>query len=128
MIVAGIGSRKGVAAAEVIAAIDAALAAHGLSRDQLDRLATAPLKSAEPAFRAASLQMGIELVVADAMALGAASARTETHTALSTASARTPSVSEASALAVAGSRSRLLGPRLVLGHVTCAIATDGAAP
>ena len=32
MIVAGIGSRKGVAANEVLAAIDAALAAHGLSR------------------------------------------------------------------------------------------------
>ena len=32
MIVAGIGSRKGVAANDVLAAIDAALAAHGLSR------------------------------------------------------------------------------------------------
>ena len=37
MIVAGIGSRKGVAAKEVLAAIDAALAAHGLSRGELDR-------------------------------------------------------------------------------------------
>ena len=41
MIVAGIGSRKGVAAADVLAAIDAALAAHGLTRGQIDRLATA---------------------------------------------------------------------------------------
>ena len=42
MIVAGIGSRKGVAAKDVLAAIDAALAAHGLSRGEIDRLATAP--------------------------------------------------------------------------------------
>jgi cobalt-precorrin 5A hydrolase len=39
-----------------------------------------------------------------------------------------PSVSEASALAVAGKGARLLGPRTVLGSVTCAIAISGDAP
>ena len=47
MIVAGIGSRKSVAANDVLDAIDAALAAHGLSRGAIDRLATAELKRDE---------------------------------------------------------------------------------
>nr|WP_155936582.1 cobalamin biosynthesis protein [Mesorhizobium ciceri] len=42
--------------------------------------------------------------------------------------AGTPSVSEASALAVAGTGAKLLGPRTVLGPVTCAIAISGDAP
>ncbi|RUW67014.1 cobalamin biosynthesis protein, partial [Mesorhizobium sp. M1E.F.Ca.ET.063.01.1.1] len=39
--------------------------------------------------------------------------------------AGTPSVSEASALAAAGKDAKLLGPRTVLGPVTCAIALGG---
>ena len=42
--------------------------------------------------------------------------------------AGTPSVSEASALAVAGAGAKLLGPRTVVGPVTCAIAISGDAP
>ncbi|CAN7489602.1 cobalamin biosynthesis protein [Mesorhizobium sp. LjRoot246] len=42
--------------------------------------------------------------------------------------AGTPSVSEASALAVAGIGAKLLGARTVLGPVTCAIAISGDAP
>ena len=36
-----------------------------------------------------------------------------------------PSVAETAALAAAGPTSRLCGPRLAVGRVTCAIATDG---
>jgi cobalt-precorrin 5A hydrolase len=132
MIVAGIGSRKGVAATAVLAAIDAALAAHGLTRDQIDRLATAPLKRDEPALHAASVEIGLELVVVDDAALSVASPRTLTRSELSLAMTGAPSVSEASALAAAGPASRLLGPRLVVGSVTCAIAvseeTEGQSP
>jgi cobalt-precorrin 5A hydrolase len=125
MIVAGIGSRKGVAANDVLAAIDAALSAHGLSRSQIDRLATAPLKRDEPALRAASTAIGRELVIVDDEALHATASRTLTHSELSLAMTGAPSVSEASALAAAGPASRLLGPRILLGSVTCAIAVDG---
>ena len=45
----------------MLAAIDAALAAHGLSRGELDRLATAPLKRDEPALSAAGAAIGREL-------------------------------------------------------------------
>ena len=128
MIVAGIGSRKGVAAKDVLAAIDAALAVHGLSRGEIDRLATAELKRDEPAMHLASAQIGLELTIVDDEALREASPRTLTHSDLSLALSGAPSVSEASALAAAGPSSRLLGPRLVLGSVTCAIAIDGESP
>jgi cobalt-precorrin 5A hydrolase len=127
MIVAGLGSRKGVTADEVLAAIDAALGAHGLTRGDLDLMATARLKEGEPAFAEASTALGVELVVVDQQALGEASHRTLTHSSLSAAHAGTPSVSEASALAAAGPASRLLGPRVVMGAVTCAIAVSGDA-
>ena len=122
MIVAGIGSRKGVAANDVLAAIDAALATHGLSRGAIDRLATAELKRDDPALGAASEAFGLELTIVDDEALRGAASRTLTHSDLSLALSGAPSVSEAAALAVAGPASRLLGPRLVLGSVTCAIA------
>ncbi|MEO5757170.1 MAG: cobalamin biosynthesis protein, partial [Mesorhizobium sp.] len=49
------------------------------------------------------------------------------HSDLSQTLAGTPSVSEASALAAAGRGAKLLGPRTVLGPVTCAIAISGDA-
>jgi cobalt-precorrin 5A hydrolase len=127
VIVAGIGSRKGVTVDEVLVAIDAALAAHGLTRGDLDLLATARLKENEPAFAAASHVLGFQLVIVDEHALGEASHRTLTHSSLSAAHAGTPSVSEASALAASGPDSRLLGPRVAVGAVTCAIAVSGDA-
>ncbi|TGV74743.1 cobalamin biosynthesis protein, partial [Mesorhizobium sp. M00.F.Ca.ET.158.01.1.1] len=53
--------------------------------------------------------------------------RTLSSSSLSRDLAGTPSVSEASALAVAGKGASLLGPRTVLGAVTCAIAISGDA-
>ncbi|MDW6020553.1 cobalamin biosynthesis protein [Mesorhizobium sp. BAC0120] len=125
MIVAGIGSRKGVATEDVLAAIDAALAAHGLVRSRLDRLATAPLKADEPALHGAANALGLELVVVQDAKLAEVSDRTMTRSEASLEKAGTPSVSEASALAAAGPGSQLLGPRVVVGAVTCAIAISG---
>lgn len=122
--VAGLGSRKGVTEQQVLAALDAALEAHDLTRGRLDRLATAALKRDEPALHAASAALGVDLVVVDDATLEEASGRTLTRSTLSAARAGTPSVSEASALAAAGPDSRLLGPRIVVGPVTCAIAVS----
>ena len=96
---------------------------------ELDRLATARLKRDEPALLAAGSAIGRELVIVDDAELQAASGR-DVHACseMSAAMAGTPSVSEASALAAAGPGSRLLGPRLVLGAVTCAIAVSGGRP
>ena len=124
MIAVGIGSRKGVAANDVLAAIDAALAAHGLTRGEIDRLATAELKRGEPVLSEAGAAIGLELTIVDDEKLEAASRRTLTHSDLSLALSGAPSVSEAAALAAAGPGSHLLGPRLVVGAVTCAIAVS----
>jgi cobalt-precorrin 5A hydrolase len=128
MIVAGIGSRKGVTVNEVLAAVDAALAAHGLARGDVDRLATAEVKRDEPALAAAGSALGRDLDVVGDAGLAAASNRTLTRSQASMDKTSVPSVSEASALAAAGPNSRLLGPRVVMGAVTCAIAVSGVAP
>ena len=122
MTVAGIGCQRGVAADEVLAAVAAARADHaGVA---INALATVPGKLGEPALGEAARRLGLPLVavapVDDAELL--------TRSAASRAAAGTGSVSEAAALAAAGPAARLVGPRLAVGPVTCAIAVgeDGA--
>ncbi|MEI9418871.1 MULTISPECIES: cobalamin biosynthesis protein [unclassified Mesorhizobium] len=128
MMVAGIGSRKGVTVEDVLAAIETALEAHGLAMTALSALATAALKKDEDAIAAAGRKLNLPVIIVDNAALQAASPRTLSNSSLSRDLAGTPSVSEASALAVAGKGASLLGPRTVLGAVTCAIAISGDAP
>lgn len=128
MMVAGIGSRKGVSVEDVLAAIETALEAHGLAMTAISALATATLKKDEQAIAAAGRALNLPVIIVDDAELQAASPGTLSHSGLSQDLAGTPSVSEASALAVAGAGARLLGPRTVLGPVTCAIAIGGDAP
>jgi cobalt-precorrin 5A hydrolase len=128
MMVAGIGSRKGVTVEDVLAAIETALEAQGLAMTALSALATAPLKGDEKAILAAGRQLDLPVIIADAAAIEAVSSATISLSSHSRDLAGTPSVSEASALAVAGKGARLLGARTVLGPVTCAIAISGDAP
>lgn len=128
MMVAGIGSRKGVNVEDVLAAIETALEAHGLAMTALSALATATLKQDEDAIAAAGRALNLPVIIVDDAALQAVSTDTLSHSDLSQELAGTPSVSEASALAVAGKGARLLGSRTVLGRVTCAIAISGDAP
>ncbi|NUS21776.1 MAG: cobalamin biosynthesis protein [Mesorhizobium sp.] len=128
MMVAGIGSRKGVSVEEVLAAIETALDAHGLAMTALSALATAPLKKDEAAISAAGRALNLPVVIADDRVLQLASPGAPSRCDLTQSRTGTPSVSEASALAVAGAGARLLGPRTVLGPVTCAIAISGDVP
>jgi cobalt-precorrin 5A hydrolase len=114
MRVAGLGCRRGVTTAEVLAAIEAA----GAGR--LDALATVLAKRDEPALAEAARALGLPLIVAEP----AAADRLATASAASLAAAGTPSASEAAALAAAGPSGRLVAPRLVFGRVTCAIAVS----
>lgn len=114
--VAGLGSRRGASAAEVIAAVEAARAALGAPR--LDALATLPAKAGEAGIAEAARRLGLPLVIA----APAAAERLATRSAASQAATGAGSASEAAALGAAGPRGRLLGPRVVLGRVTCAIA------
>jgi len=124
MIVAGIGCRKGVSETEVLAAIDAALAVHGLAPCAL---AVAAAKAPEPAIHAAAHRLGIEVVVIARMELAQAGQRTLSHSVLSLEATGASSASEAAALAAAGAGAKLLGPRLAVGPVTCALASGGEA-
>lgn len=128
MMVAGIGSRKGVTARDVRAAIETALEAHGLAMTALSALATGEIKRNEEAIFLAGRDLDLPVIVVTDDALQTASSSTISHSDLSQAHAGTPSVSEASALAAAGKGARLLGACTVLGPVTCAIAISGDAP
>ncbi|WP_048645819.1 cobalamin biosynthesis protein [Nitratireductor soli] len=128
MICAGLGSRSGVSRDAVLAALDAALARHHLDRAALDALATVPRKQDETGLHAAASHLGLPLVVAAQGALRDARPRCLTTSKASFLATRTNSASEAAALAVCGAQSRLLGPRLTLNGVTCAIATTGNQP
>lgn len=142
MIIAGIGCRKGVSCEQVLAAIDAALAAHGLAPTDLTAFATTEFKRGEAAIFAAGQKLGLPVVVVDTPVAtassspgdgGAASeasrrggtATTLTMSRASLAVAGTPSVSEAAALCAAGPGAKLLGPRTIVGPVTCALASGG---
>ena len=128
MLTAGIGCRRGVGEAAVVAAIRAALAHFDADESRLLRLATGASKRDEPAIREAGRRLGVPLTLVEAPALRAAEARILTRSARSRAAAGVGSLSEAAALAAAGPDAMLLGPRLALGGVTCALAIAGGAP
>lgn len=124
MIVAGVGCRKGVSMTEIIAAVEAALETHGLDVGALSALATTAFKREEEAIFAAARELGLPVIVVEGEALLPG---VRTHSDLSLALAGVPSVSETAALAAAGESARLLGPRIVVGPVTCALARSGGA-
>jgi len=127
-IVAGIGCRKGVSAAEVQAAVAAAIAGEALSGRRPGLLAVPAAKENEQGILDAAAILGLRLMWISQSALEAAGPRTRTHSARSLAAMNVPSVAEASALAAAGPNARLLVERLTLGPVTCALAQSGSSP
>jgi len=112
--VAGIGCRRGVSVAAVLAAVEAARGGR-----RLDALATVPAKRGEPALAEAARRLGLPLVVG---AVADGDPRLLSRSAASRATTGSGSASEAAALAAAGPGARLVGPRLAVGPVTCAIA------
>lgn len=120
--VAGIGSRRGVTAGEVLAAVAAACAAVGAARP--GALAALPGKAAEPGIAEAARRLGVPLLAPAPAAEG----RLATRSAASLAATGSGSAAEAAALGASGPSARLLGPRVVAGRVTCAIAVAEEAP
>jgi cobalt-precorrin 5A hydrolase len=128
VIVAGIGCRKGASAAQIDAAIGTALERAGRPLARLDLMATAESKREEEGIAAAAAARGLRLVCVDQVDLEIASARGATWSARVLALAGVPSVAEAAALAAAGPKARLILPRIVVGKVTCALASAEEAP
>jgi cobalt-precorrin 5A hydrolase len=126
LIAAGIGCRKAISAAQVEAALQAALAAAMQSSSLVDgRLAliAAPeVKGIEPGLLAAAAARGVLLKLIPQHMLEAANSRTLSRSARSMAAMNVHSVAEAAALAAAGPHARLLAPRIAVGPVTCALA------
>ena len=124
MIVAGIGCRKGVSADEIEAALAAAVAAAGIAPGSLSAIATGGIKANEPGIPECAARRKMEFIVVDDEALKKADARCLTRSEASLKAAGVGSLCEAAALAAAGTGGLLLGPRLVVGGVTCALARE----
>jgi cobalt-precorrin 5A hydrolase len=122
MIVAGVGCRRGAAAAEIEAAIAAALARAGLGAEVLMLIATGALKAHEGGIVSAATRLHLPLVLVSRSELQLAASRAKTHATRVQALVNVPSVAEAAALAAAGPAAYLLGPRVALGPATCALA------
>jgi cobalt-precorrin 5A hydrolase len=128
MIVAGIGCRRGTAAAAIDAAIDAALARAGRAGATLALIATSAAKASDPGIADTAARRGIPLFLMQQSELKAAANRAETRSERVIALTGLPSLAETAALAAAGPTAKLLTPRIVVGHVTCALAEVEGAP
>jgi len=128
VIVAGIGCRKGASAAQIEAAIAAALERAGRPLAKLDALATAAHKRDEAGLSAAASARKLPLIFVEQSDLERTSTRAATWSQRVLALAGVPSVAEAAALVAAGPRARLVLPRITVGPVTCALASDEEAP
>src|SRR5262245_15118794 len=128
MIVAGVGCRKGVRAADIEAAIMAAFVRAGVAASKLRLIATSAAKGREPGIAAAASAIGVPLVVIPQGDLEAAGIRTITRSERVIALAGVPSVAEAAALAAGGPSARLIAPRIAVGPATCALADTGETP
>jgi cobalt-precorrin 5A hydrolase len=128
VIVAGIGCRKGASATEIEAAIAAALERAGRPLAWIDLMATARAKREEKGIAQAASARGVPLIFVALADLEIASARGATWSSRVLALAGVPSVAEAAALAACGPKAKLVLPRMVLGLVTCALASAEEAP
>ena len=126
MIVAGLGCRKGTSDAQLAAALEAALATGGLALADVGTLATGGSKRDEPAIHSIARRLKLPLVIVGDMELQQAAPHCLTQSDISLRHAGVPSLCEASALAAAGDGAALLGPRIVLDGVTCALARGGS--
>ena len=128
VIVAGVGCRKGAAAAEVEAAITAALARCGLAADALALIATSISKGAEEGIADAASALGVPVALVPQRDLEDAGRRTATKSERVLLRTGVPSLAEAAALAAAGPAPRLIAPRVAVGPATCALAESRDAP
>jgi cobalt-precorrin 5A hydrolase len=126
VIISGVGCRRGVSATAIAAAIDAAFEKSGHARSRLSAIATAASKGKEAGLAAAAKAFGVPLLLIPETELREASARALTRSERVERFLHTPSVAEAAALVAGGKRARLLGPRIAVGSVTCALAETEA--
>jgi cobalt-precorrin 5A hydrolase / precorrin-3B C17-methyltransferase len=119
-LVVGVGSARGVPAAEVSALVDAALAAGELAPESVRFLATADLKADEEGLLQVARERGWEVVTHPAEALAAVTVPNPSD--VVRAEVGTPSVAEAAALLTAGPDARLVVEKRKSANATAAVA------
>ncbi|MCF6200323.1 MAG: cobalamin biosynthesis protein [Hyphomicrobiaceae bacterium] len=122
LIIAGLGFSSKATRDELIEAIDLALQTHDLPRSSLSLLAALDRKGDSEVLQAAALEFGLrlELVVPDDLLV--TGMKTLSHSERSMAITGLASASEAAALGAIDCKGELLGPRIICGPVTCALA------
>jgi cobalt-precorrin 5A hydrolase len=121
MMVAGLGCRRGAAAEEIEAALNAALAAYA-EGEAVGLVATESSKEREPGIVETARRLSVQLVSFSPAELEAVADRVITRSERVRAAKGVPSIAEAAALAAAGRHARLLGPRIANATATCALA------
>jgi cobalt-precorrin 5A hydrolase len=125
MMVAGIGCRSGISPKELDSAIDAALSQRVAAGKALGLIAAPAAKAHEVALAAVAAARRVPLLLVTQTDLEAADGCTLTRSERALSTMNVGSVAEAAALAGAGPMARLLGPRIAIGPVTCALAEGG---
>jgi cobalt-precorrin 5A hydrolase len=121
-VIAGVGCRRGVPAAQIVSSIRAALDQGGVTLSQVRLLASADVKAREPGLHEAAAELGLPLRF-----IPSAEIRTSTRVFASSTFVRTkvgiPAVAEPAAL-LAGRRTRLFLPKTKYPGVTVALARE----
>jgi len=123
----GVGCRAGVSGEVTAALVRRALAESGEPKGER-RVFTLDAKAEEAGIKEAARQIGAPLIALPLAALQAQSAHVLTPSKLAEARYGAPNIAEAAALAGAGPRGRLIGPRLAMNGATCAIALSVKRP
>lgn len=126
MIAVGLGFQRHATEADLIAAVDAALANTAIRRADVSMFATAQFKKGSKTVEAAARRFGVDVRYIEKHSLSATEDRLLTRSSRSAAHTGVSCLSEAAALAALGERSRLLAARTIHGPVTCALATEVA--
>ncbi len=121
-LIAGVGCRKGIEAEQIVAAIHSAVAAAGVTVEDLRLLASADVKRDEPGLLEAARRMDLPLRLLSSNALRD-STRSFARSEFVQEKVGLPAVAEPAAL-LAGRRTRLLLPKQTYHGITVALAKE----
>ncbi len=125
-LIAGIGCRRNVAAADIVALVRQALGATGDDAAALTMLAAPVFKDDEPALHQAAAELGVALTLVDDAAMEEAQPRCVTRSPCAQRATGLVSIAEGAALAAAGAGATLVLPRIANARATCALARMGS--
>jgi cobalt-precorrin 5A hydrolase len=123
-VIAGIGCRRNCSTDDILSVVGRASAETGML---VNVLAAPVFKAGEAALQEAARQLGVPLILIDAVALSSAQERCVTRSLRAEQAIGVASVAEGCALAAAGIGGRLLLVRIAGHTATCALAEGPAA-